>query len=93
MEKTAVTREWIIGKLVENLERSMRARPVRSEDGEDSGEVYQGSVANKALEILAKIEGHMVDRKEVGRPGDFSGMTDDELEAKIGELAAGEEVG
>ncbi|MBO4228504.1 hypothetical protein [Bradyrhizobium neotropicale] len=50
-------------------------------------------MANKALEMLAKIEGHMVDRKEVGRPGDFSGMTDDELEAKIGELAAGEEVG
>jgi phage terminase small subunit len=36
-----------------------------------------------ALENVAKHLGMFVDRKEVGRPGDFERMTDDELEQKL----------
>ena len=45
------------------------------------------------LDSLAKLHGLMIDRKEVGKAGDFSKMTDDELRlyienasAEIGEL-------
>jgi hypothetical protein len=101
VERTAITKEWISGKLVENLERSMQARRVCGEDGAETGNyTYQGSVANKSLELLARLHGHMVDKKEVGRPGDFSGLSDDELASQISTLeqagagsAAGPEAG
>jgi hypothetical protein len=48
----------------------------------------QGNVANRALEVLGKELRMFIDRKEFGRPGDFSGMSEDELE-----LVASEEAG
>ncbi|WP_456637087.1 hypothetical protein [Bradyrhizobium sp. USDA 10063] len=84
VEKTAVTREWIINELVKNAAKSSQQSRATDDDGEEVGEFkYQGNVVNKALELIARIEGHMVDRKEVGKPGDFAGMTDDELDAFI----------
>jgi DUF917 family protein len=87
LEKLALTKEWVIGKLIENVERSMQARRVRGKDGEEQGEYqYQGNVANRALELLGKELGMFIDRKETGKPGDFAGLTDDELDAQIEEL-------
>jgi hypothetical protein len=64
--------EWIIGKLVENAERAMKLPRAREDDDEEGGEfTYQGSVANRALELLGKELGMFIDRKEVGKPGDF----------------------
>ncbi len=61
----AIDREWVLGKLMENVERSMQARPVRDGDGNASGEYrYDGSVANRALELLGKELGMFVDRSE-----------------------------
>lgn len=45
----------------------------------------QGNVANRALEVLGKELGTFIDRKEVGRPGDFSGMSEDEPDKRIRE--------
>ena len=42
---------------------------------------------NRAWELLARYLGMLVERKEVGRPGDFEQLPDDELEAKIAELS------
>jgi len=54
-ERTQVTQDWIIKRLVDNVERSMQAEAVRDRDGNETGEYqYQGSVANKALELLGK---------------------------------------
>lgn len=64
IERTALTKEWVISRLVENVERAMQARPVMC-DGEESGEFrYEGSVANRALELLGKELGMFVDRSE-----------------------------
>lgn len=80
VEKTAVTKAWIIAKLVENVERAMASEPVRDAKGEPTGEYkYNGAVANRALELLGKEEGMFVDRKEIGAPGDFSNLDDAEL--------------
>jgi phage terminase small subunit len=87
VEKLALTKEWVVGKLIENVERALQARRVRGEDGEEQGEYqYQGNVANRALELLGKELGMFIDRKETGKPGDFAGLTDDELDARIEEL-------
>jgi hypothetical protein len=66
----------------------MQARRVR-EDGEEQGEYqYQGNVANRAPKLLGKEFGMFIDRKEVGKPGDFAEVSDDELDARIEELVS-----
>jgi phage terminase small subunit len=75
-ERLSIDRGWVIGKLVENVERAMQAVPVtRKENGEEvgTGEYrYEGSVANRALELLGKELGMFIDRKEQGAPGEFA---------------------
>jgi hypothetical protein len=48
----------------------------------------QGNVANRALEVLGKELRMFIDRKEFGRPGDFSGMSEDEPDKRIKLLLA-----
>ena len=84
--KAAISKAWVIAKLVENVERAMQAEPVRRKAGDNEEEVpgeyvYNGSVANKALEVIGKEIGMFIDRKEIGEPGDFSRMSDEEPEA------------
>ena len=42
----------------------------------------------KALELLAKHHGLLVERHEVGKPGDFVKLSDEEIDAEIMALAA-----
>jgi phage terminase small subunit len=94
VERAVVSKEWVIEKLVENAERSLQARRATGEDGEETGEFkYQGNVANRALELIGKELGMFVDRKEVGKPGEFADLSDDEIDAQIRELSEGEEAG
>jgi len=91
VEKAAISKAWVIEKLIENVDRAMQHAPVRRKSasgGEEEipGEfVYNGSVANKALELLGKEVGMFVDRKEVGGPGDFARMSDEELDDFLAE--------
>lgn len=83
IERTAVSKEWVIDKLRENVERAMTVHPVMR-DGEPTGEfMYNGSVANKALELLGREIGMFIARSEVGKPGDFSELTDGELADRL----------
>ena len=80
IERTVLSRAWVIEKLIENVERAMQMRPVKDKDGKETGEfTYNGNVANRALELLGKEQGMFVDRKEIGNPGDFASASDDEL--------------
>ncbi len=85
VEKASVSKTWVVDKLVENVDRAMQHAPVRrktASGGEEEipGEfVYNGSVANKALELIGKELGMFIDRKEVGGPGEFDRMSLDEL--------------
>lgn len=66
IKSTALTKEWIIQTLMQNVARAMQATPVRTDDdGEALGEYqYQGSVANRALELLGKELGMFVERTQ-----------------------------
>ncbi|MFN7996334.1 MAG: terminase small subunit [Bryobacteraceae bacterium] len=65
IEKTAIDRAWVIGRLQENVERAMQHRPVLDSSGKETGEYrYEGAVANRALELLGKELGMFVDRNE-----------------------------
>lgn len=65
IERLALTKEWVIGRLVENVERAMQAEAVTDREGNTTGEYkYEGSVANRALELLGKELGMFVERSE-----------------------------
>lgn len=84
VEKAAVSKAWVIAKLVENVERAMTAEPVRDAQGNPTGEYrYNGSVANRALELIGKEQGMFVEKVEHGKAGDFSQLKDQELDALI----------
>jgi hypothetical protein len=44
---------------------------------------YDGAVANRALELIGKELGMFINRREQGRPGEFSDLTDEQLDEEI----------
>lgn len=57
---------WVVRRLVRNANRAASAEPVRDKEGNPTGEYrYEGSVVNKALELLGRHLGMFVDRVEV----------------------------
>lgn len=83
-EKAGLTAAYVLGRLVENLERAMQAIPVMEFDHEKKAMVttgeyrYEGAVANRAAELLGKHLGLFPERVIVRDPDQ---MTDAELEA------------
>ena len=66
VERTEITADWVITKLVENVERAMQARPVLDKQGNQTGEYrYDGTVANQALRHLGQHLGMFKDRIEL----------------------------
>ncbi len=66
VERTEVTADWVITKLVENVERAMQTKPVTDSKGRRTGEYrYDGTVANQALRHLGQHLGMFTDRVEL----------------------------
>lgn len=63
------------------------------EDRRKAHELGQVRAAVSAADSLGKLHGFMIDRKEVGGPGDFVTMGDDELDRFIAERAGGSGAG
>ena len=60
-ESLGISKEWVLERLLENVERAMQRKAVLDDEGEAVGEwKYDGSVANKALELLGKHLGMFV---------------------------------
>jgi phage terminase small subunit len=60
--RTALTQDWVLNGLEENYERAMSAKPVLDHEGNPVGEwTYQGSVANRSLELVGKHLGMFTD--------------------------------
>lgn len=63
IKSLSLTKQWVIETLMENVAKAMQAKAMTNDDGDPIGEFqYQGSVANKALELLGKEMGMFVDR-------------------------------
>jgi hypothetical protein len=91
--KLGITRAKILESLWENARNCLRGAPILGEDGKPTGE-YRSSpsnpaAANQALKLLG-LECHnmFVEKMELGNPGDFARLTDDELFNRIEEDAA-----
>ncbi len=62
-ERTEITSDWVLQTLKSNVDRAMQAEAVTDRDGVETGEyVYNGSVANKALELIGKHLGMFSDK-------------------------------
>lgn len=62
-EKCEADAEWVMTMLRDNAERAMQAVPVLDRKGKPTGEYqYEGSVANRALELIGKQQGMFVER-------------------------------
>ena len=82
MERGAIRAELSVASVTESLLRI-------AEKAEKLGEASGYNVAKAAWMDAAKLHGLIVDKKEVGRPGDFTRMDERELDAFIaGEKAA-----
>lgn len=81
-----ITADYILLRLKLNVERAMQVEAVTDREGTPTGEyIYQGSVANRALELLGKLRGDFVEKVEYVPLVDTSKMSDEELE----EIASG----
>lgn len=59
-----LSRQYVLDRLMQNVERAMQYEEIKA-GGEPTGEFkYEGSVANRALELLGKELGMFVDRSE-----------------------------
>jgi hypothetical protein len=77
--KLAISKEWVLGQLVENVAMAKQAEPVFDSEGNPTGEYKQNlAAANKALELIGKELGMFVDRKEV-RTGALDDASVEEL--------------
>lgn len=66
-----LTREWVIEQLIDNVRQAK------------GGDKLDGPTANKALELLGKELGMFIERKEVGKPGEFDNMTVEQKRERV----------
>lgn len=83
-EGVVIDRQWVLERLVTNANRAMQVEEIKKPDGSGTGEFkYEGSVANRALELVGKELGMFVDRSEVGKPGEFDDLTVEQKRERI----------
>ena len=91
IEKAALTKSYVIERLMENVARAMQHEAVKDAKGNPIGEYrYDGATANRALELLGKELGMFIDRKEVRHKNYWDTIDDaEELRARLLEFAEG----
>jgi phage terminase small subunit len=92
-KRIEVTQDYVLRRLVDNVERAMQAEPVRDREGNETGEyVYQGAVANGSLKMLGEHLGMFRQRVEHsgpdGGPIPVDGLTPDQMAATVAQLLA-----
>ncbi len=65
-ERVKIDQDWVVRKLIENVNRAMQAEPVYDKEGNPIGEyTFQGKVAVMALGLLAKHVGGFSDKLDI----------------------------
>jgi phage terminase small subunit len=84
IERVALSKEWVLARLIENAERALQRVPVLDSRGQPTGEYrYDGAVANRALELLGKEQGMFIDRKSIDVNRRAEDLSDSELAAYL----------
>src|SRR6476661_2052451 len=82
--QAGIDEAWILKRLKYLTDISLQGRPIKR-DGVPTGEHTKpdGPTAVKCLKLAAQLLGLLVWRHEVGDPGEFARMTDEELDAAL----------
>jgi phage terminase small subunit len=90
-KRLGLSKRWVLERLKFNAERCLRGQPVFDENGQITG-TFTGrpdaAGANRALQLIGRELGMFIDRHEIGDPGEFSRLSDEELLARLEEDAA-----
>jgi hypothetical protein len=77
-------RDWVLARLVEIVERAMAGEPVLARDGTPTGQMkYDGAVANRALELIGKLQGLFAERRAENHEDE---RTEDELRSELSQI-------
>ena len=81
LNRTIITRQYVIEALIENAEKALGRKPVKIGSNGQAKEtyVYRGDVANTAIRLAGIEVGMFVERKEVTHKSDLSKLSDVEL--------------
>lgn len=95
LEQEKVDKGWIIRRAKFIADRGIRGtKPIYDDKGAAIGwqpTARDDGNAINALKLLAHMGGYLIDKVEVGQPGDFARLTDDELTKEL--LLVGESIG
>ncbi len=65
LEKSELSVQWVLDKLKMNAERALQIIPVLDKEGNETGKFqYEGSVANRACELIGKHLGMFLEKAE-----------------------------
>jgi phage terminase small subunit len=92
-EQVALSKAWVLDRLMRHAQVCLGEVPIKlkmrqprtSDVLEIETHMPDAAGANRALELLGKELSMFVDRKEVGGPGAFENLDDEELAATIAE--------
>lgn len=86
-----IDKRWVLERLRFNAERALRGQPLLDESGVQTGKFTgrpDGATANQSLKLIGMELGMFIERHEIGAPGDFSRLTDEELAKRAMDDAA-----
>lgn len=89
VQEAGIDEAWICKRLKYLTDISLQGRPIKK-DGVLTGELTKpdGAVAAQCLRLAAQMRGLLIQKVEVGDPGDFARMDDTALDATIDRMAA-----
>ena len=94
-KRSGIDIAWIEEQQAYVVRLAMRGHPVRDKDGrirrdpETQQPIYKPDLqaANQGLITLGRMKGAFIDRTEIGAPGDFARLSDEDLNKKLLEQA------
>jgi hypothetical protein len=91
-KQLGISKRWVLERLKYSAERCLRGMPVFDEAGVQIPGKFTGKPdaagANRALHLIGLEIGMFIERQEIGSPGDFSRLTDEELARQMAADAA-----
>lgn len=89
IEKAAIDKAWVVSRAQYIVEFGIRGQPIMDDQGKATGRYAVKpnlGAATASLELLARMGGFLVEKVEIGGPGDFARMADEELNNELLEI-------
>jgi hypothetical protein len=87
VDRLVLTKQYILDAAIENLEKALARKPIKTTDGDKESEVYvyKPEAANAALKMLGAELNLFTDRQDVRITTNYDHMSDEELARRMQE--------